>query len=188
MAAIGPVDFRIAAGRCLGLTGPSGAGKTRILRAIADLEAHTGVCAVDGEDAAAMAAHAWRRRVSYVAADSAWWHDRVGPHLPGIEPAALAALGFAADVVRWPVARLSSGERQRLALLRHLAQRPDVLLLDEPTAHLDARNAAAVVKTIEDYRRRSGAAVVWVDHDRDLLIRVADQRAKLDAAGRFGWN
>lgn len=180
-----PIDFALAPGQCLGLSGPSGAGKTQLLRAIADLDAHAGECRLDGVAADAMPGHVWRRRVAYVAADSAWWDDSVGPHLPGVSEAQLQTLDFGLDVLDWPVARLSSGERQRLALLRHLVPRPAALLLDEPTAHLDPRSAGAAVALLQDYRQREGAALLWVDHDRDRLIRVADIRATVEPGGVF---
>ncbi|MDN5862957.1 MAG: ATP-binding cassette domain-containing protein [Salinisphaera sp.] len=182
---IGPVTFSLSAGECLGLSGPSGAGKTRVLRAIADLDCHRGCCRLDGVQAHAMPAHRWRRRVAYLAADSAWWHDKVAAHIEAVEQPALEELGFDADVRGWPVSRLSSGERQRLALLRQLALQPSVLLLDEPVARLDPRNSALMVALLERYRRQQQAALVWVDHDRDLLIRVATRRASLDAGGGF---
>ncbi len=67
----------------------------------------------------------------------------------------LDKLGFAPDVLGWSVARLSTGERQRLALVRLLAQTPEVLLLDEATANLDPSNGARVESVVETYRKRA---------------------------------
>lgn len=181
----GPVDFSVAAGDCLGLSGPSGAGKTLLLRAIADLTPHDGICRLDGETAVAFAPDAWRRRVTYVAGESAWWHETVNPHMAGVTDADLAGLGFPPEVRAWSVARLSAGERQRLALLRSLALRPDVLLLDEPTANLDGHNTEHVERLLGDDRRDRGTAMVWVAHDDAQLERVANRRARLDGDGRF---
>jgi ABC-type iron transport system FetAB ATPase subunit len=94
----------------------------------------------------------------------------------------LAQLGFDPDVLGWSVARLSTGERQRLALARLLAQAPEALLLDEATANLDPSNTAGVESLLETYRRERQAAVLWVSHDpeqrqrlggRSLVIREA---------------
>lgn len=186
---VGPVDFGVDAGECVGLSGPSGAGKTLLLRAVADLEPHGGDCLLDGAPATAMAPAEWRRRVAYLAAESAWWHDTVGPHFAaGIDAHALTALGFTDAVMGWSVARLSSGERQRLALLRLLAGHPRALLLDEPTTNLDTANAAAVEALIADYRKTRKACVLWVAHDRAQLARVARRDAQLNAQGTLAWS
>ncbi|CAN0194467.1 unnamed protein product, partial [Chrysoparadoxa australica] len=181
---IGPADFDIAAGACLGLTGPSGAGKTRLLRAVADLEPHEGECRLYGRSASAMPGPAWRRSVSFVAAESGWWDARVGAHIEMVGDADLDKFGFAPAVRDWSVERLSAGERQRLALLRHLAAGPLVLLLDEPVSHLDADLIEAVIARLAACRQ-DGMAVIWVDHDGDRLGRVADRIARLDSTGRF---
>ena len=184
---IGPAAFELAAGACLGLTGPSGAGKTRLLRAIADLEPHDGECRLDGRPASAMPGPVWRRDVGFVAADSGWWDARVGAHIEPVRDADLDEFGLSPAVREWSVERLSAGERQRLALLRHLAAAPAVLLLDEPVSHLDADLIEVVIGRLAACRQ-DGMAVIWVDHDRHRLARVADAIARLDSAGRFSWS
>ena len=86
-----------------------------------------------------------------------------------------------AERLHGPVARLSSGECQRFALLRLLANRPRVLLLDEPTANLDPDNVSRVERLIADYIREEQAAVLWVSHDPRQMRRVADRRMRLEA-------
>ena len=88
-------------------------------------------------------------------------------------PLPLARLGLNEGILTQPITRLSSGEKQRLALLRLLANQPRVLLLDEPTANLDPQNVQRVEAAIEAYRREQGAAVLWVTHDRQQAVRVA---------------
>ncbi len=185
---VGPlqdVGFRLARGEILGISGPSGSGKSRLLRALADLDPHTGVVRCAGLDAQTLRAADWRRQVRYLPAESAWWSDRVGDHFPA-PPGSLelARLGLTPAALDWPVSRLSSGERQRLALLRALADRPRVLLLDEPTANLDTGSRLAAEALVQDYLRSASAGVVWVSHDTAQLARVATRRLVV-RAGRL---
>jgi phosphate-transporting ATPase len=176
--------LEVPAGECVVVTGPSGAGKSRLLRAVADLEPNTGAVEAYGAARDAMPAPAWRLRVSYLAATSGWWADTVAPHFTDLTAAAplFSALGLAADCPVWQVSRLSSGERQRLALVRSLLLNPRVLLLDEPTASLDAEAEAAVERLILD-RLAGGACAMLVTHDRAQAARLAKRAVVLDAAG-----
>ena len=170
-------DFALGPGECLGVNGPSGSGKTLLLRAIADLDPHEGEVYLDGVPRSLVAPWLWRRQVGLLPAESAWWERTVGAHFTRIPPA-LEALGFTEEVLAWPVDRLSSGERQRLALARLLGLAPRVLLLDEPTAHLDGENARRVEAVVRDFLEKGGAAV-WVSHDEAQLERVAQRRMVL---------
>ena len=184
MDGVGPIDLSVDGGECLVLSGPSGAGKSRVLRAIADLDVHEGSIACEGVAAEDLPPAEWRRRVGLLAAESEWWRDRVAEHFEALPcPDALAALELAPKVLEAPVARLSSGEQQRLALLRLLANRPRVLLLDEPTANLDPDNVARVERLVADYAADEGAAVIWVSHDPQQRARVGDRQLRL-ADGR----
>jgi ABC-type multidrug transport system ATPase subunit len=135
---IGPVSFDIAAGECVALMGASGAGKSLLLRAIVDLDPNTGNVRVGDRVRSDMPASEWRKLVALVPAESGWWADRVGDHFPSTSDstASIEALGLA-DSLEWEVSRLSTGERQRLAIARALCRKPEVLLLDEPAASLD---------------------------------------------------
>ena len=174
---IGPISMNIDSGGCLALSGPSGSGKTLLLRALADLDPHEGGVLLDGSSQEACSGPEWRRKVAYLPAESAWWADRVGDHFEVTAAELRSDLELFAldpDCFDWQVDRLSSGERQRLALLRLLSIQPRALLLDEPTANLDRDSTAAVEERIAHFRRETGAAVLWVSHDADQRGRVAD--------------
>src|SRR5207253_3748841 len=82
-----------------------------------------------------------------------------------------------------PLDRLSGGERQRVLLARAVTQEPEVLLLDEPTAHLDLRHQAGIYDIVAELRRTRGIAVVSVLHDLNLAALYCD-RLVLLAGGR----
>lgn len=172
------MSFEVGSGECLALTGPSGSGKTRLLRAIADLDPAEGRVFFDGAEQSEIPAPEWRSYVRYVAAEPAWWTDTFSDGLPD-DPAIKArvsrmvtALGLQPEDLDRPLAELSTGERQRLALVRALADDPQVLLLDEPTNGLDSGTAALVEEMIR-FRMLSGNIVVLVSHDTHLLKRLA---------------
>ncbi|MBF0561437.1 MAG: ATP-binding cassette domain-containing protein [Alphaproteobacteria bacterium] len=174
----------LAAGECMAVMGESGAGKTLLLRAIADLDPTTGTVSLDGHDRAAIPAPLWRQQVSYLASDAGWWAQGVAEHFADWNTAAIiaAAVGLTAEAGSWPVTRLSSGERQRLALVRTLANAPRVLLLDEPTANLDEASALAVERLLLD-RLASGVAILMVTHNPNQARRMA-QRLLIVDGGR----
>lgn len=176
---LAPVDLAVGHGECVGISGPSGSGKTRMLRAVADLDPHGGECYLDGAPCAAMPAHRWRRQVSLLTADSRWWAETVGEHFPEVDAATLERLGLERAIMTAQVARLSTGQRQRLALARLLAHGPRVLLLDEPTANLDEDNRAGVESLVEALRSAHGLGVLWVSHDSVQLERVARRRLRI---------
>jgi len=183
----GPYSLNIAPGECVSLCGPSGSGKSLLLRAIADLDPHEGQVLLDSIPSTRIAAPLWRRQVALLPVESQWWFDEVGAHFPAHfhtdDCPWLAPLGFTAETMRWQVSRLSSGEKQRLALARALINRPRVLLLDEPTASLDPGTIAAVEQLIATYRRDTHAAVLWVSHDAQQAARVGDRQLQLTAHG-----
>jgi ABC-type multidrug transport system ATPase subunit len=78
------------------------------------------------------------------------------------------------------VAELSTGERQRLALLRLLTNQPRALLLDEPTASLDPESTVAMERLISDYRQQHQAAVLWVSHQPEQIKRVCVRHLRLE--------
>ncbi len=144
-----------------------------MLRSIADLDPHDGHVFLDDVECHDMEAYEWRQKVALLPAESRWWSDSVGAHFARFETSWLQELGFEKDVMNWQVSRLSTGERQRLAVVRLLSRHPEVLLLDEPTANLDTENARRVEKLIEEYRKDNSPAVLWVSHSTEQIRRVA---------------
>jgi ABC-type iron transport system FetAB ATPase subunit len=179
----GPFSLHLASGECISLRGGSGSGKSLLLRAIADLDVHEGAVSLDGVDSNTVPAPQWRQQVMLLPVESQWWLDEVGAHFPAGDCPYLATLGFGPEAMGWQVSRLSSGEKQRLALARALMHRPRVLLLDEPTASLDAANTQAVEDVIAQYRQDTDAAVLWVSHDAQQAARVGDRHYQLSASG-----
>ncbi|ATU72874.1 Putative ABC transporter ATP-binding protein ybbL [Gluconacetobacter sp. SXCC-1] len=174
----GPFTFVVPRGGCVAVTGPSGSGKTVLLRMIADLDPHEGVARIDGLACPAMPAPQWRRLVQYVPAEPAWWSDAVLDHMADTDTVRdlVGRLGLRADCLHRPLSRLSTGERQRLALIRSLLLHPRALLLDEPCSALDAATTDRVEAVLHAVREQ-GTAIVLVSHDMQQAGRMA--------AGRF---
>ncbi len=176
-ALAGPFDLALQSGECVAVSGASGSGKSLLLRMVADLDPNQGEAWLDGAPRAEFAPPAWRRHVAYAAAESGWWHETVAEHFPDLPAArALAArLGLKSELLDGPVARLSTGEKQRLALARTLLAEPPVLLLDEPTGPLDAGSVEAVEAVLRE-RLAAGTAIVLVSHDPEQGARMARRR------------
>ena len=176
----GPYNFAVEKGECVGLSGRSGVGKTQLFRAITDLIPAAGDVLLDGRSCRSYSPTAWRKQVTMVPADSCWWYDQVGDHFPLSEQTSSLAenctlLGLDAAVLSWQVSRLSTGERQRLALLRALHNRPTVLLLDEPSSGLDGHHTRLMEGFIARYLEQEQAAIIWISHDPEQLQRVASR-------------
>jgi ABC-type phosphate transport system ATPase subunit len=117
-----------------------------------------------------------------VPAESGWWADRVADHFraQGELAELLEAVGIPRDALNWDVARLSTGERHRLAIVRCLALKPAVLLLDEPTASLDGEATERIESLLKQQLDRS-TAVLIVTHDPEQASRIASRVAIMEA-------
>jgi ABC-type iron transport system FetAB ATPase subunit len=179
----GPFSFAVAPGAILAVSGPSGAGKSLLLRMIADLDPNTGEVRLSGTARADLAAHAWRRRIPYVAAESGWWAPGVHAHFApadlGRARTLAVRLGVGEAPFDGPVERLSTGERQRLSLIRALVLDPPALLLDEPTGALDTATTALVEAELLA-RARAGCAIVLVSHDPQQAARLGAARLRVE--------
>jgi ABC-type iron transport system FetAB ATPase subunit len=181
----GPYSFDCAANECLGIRGVTGVGKTLLLRVLADLDRHKGKIFLNGKECSAYPAPDWRRQVALVPAESRWWYATVGSHITAGEKEVevrglLEPLGFDVDVLDWDVKRLSSGEKQRLAVVRALVHIPAVLLLDETGSGLDHQSCVQLEELINSYQREHEAAVLWVSHDDEQLERVGERIMSLE--------
>ncbi|MBL4761899.1 MAG: ATP-binding cassette domain-containing protein [Gammaproteobacteria bacterium] len=178
----GPISLSIKAGQCLCLWGDSGVGKSMLLRAIADLDEHEGELSSGELFCHSTTPTQWRHLIRLVPPESSWWFPQVADHYDALQDADLRALGLPEGIKTQAVEQLSSGEKQRLSLLRALDSSPRVLLLDEPTANLDAKNCLRVEALIKSYLEKGGACL-WVSHDKAQRERVADEAFELTASG-----
>jgi putative ABC transport system ATP-binding protein len=180
----GPFELNLGAGVCAAITGPSGSGKSLFLRMIADLDPNQGKVWLNGRERASISAPEWRKQAIYVSAESGWWADTVIEHFAVYrrsEVAALAArLGLHVDLLDASIARLSTGEKQRLSLVRALLPSPPVLLLDEPTGPLDEESVAQVEALLQE-RMATGTSVLLVTHDPNQAERLGSQRYRMVA-------
>jgi len=164
----------------IGLSGASGSGKSLFLRALADLDEHQGEIQLDAINLCDIEAHQWRKKVALLSAETSWWFDTVAEHFtaelsgPPLD-LQLQALGFSGDISGWSIARLSSGEKQRLGLLRLLQNQPEVLLLDEPTANLDKYNTELFEIFVKNYLNKQQACAIWVSHDTEQLQKLCQR-------------
>ncbi len=186
------------AGRVLALTGPNGAGKTTLLRALARLlRPQGGAILVDGRDVWSLSTREAAQHIGLVPQGEALeWPLTVeqvvalgrAPHRGWFLPLsskdqqaieyALAETGLRPLRAR-PVTTLSGGERQRVLIARALAQEPSVLLLDEPTAHLDLHYQGAVLGLVQRLAHECEMTVVVSLHDLNLAALYADRVALL---------
>jgi osmoprotectant transport system ATP-binding protein len=200
-AAVRDVDLTIAAGEFTVLLGPSGSGKSTLLRTINRLiEPTAGTVLIDGVDARTLDPVVLRRGIGYaIQAVGLFAHLTVGENI-GVVPSllgwdrarsaarvdallALVGLDPAAYRARYP-RQLSGGEQQRAGVARALAAEPRVLLMDEPFGAVDAIVRAALQDEIRRIHRELGTTIVFVTHDVDEALRLAD-RIVVVANGRI---
>jgi ABC-type cobalamin/Fe3+-siderophores transport system ATPase subunit len=188
------IAFHVPAGSILGIVGPNGAGKTTLIRALSGvLPLAGGSVHVSGEDLAGLKPAERARRVAVVPqarslplAFTGWQLALLGrtPHLSWLghvsardEESVHCALrrAKATDLAGRRLGELSGGEQQRLLLARALAQEAPLLLLDEPTTHLDLHYQVALLDQVRQLAAEEGLAVVVALHDLNLVARYADQ-------------
>ncbi|TVP81384.1 ATP-binding cassette domain-containing protein [Thioalkalivibrio sp.] len=188
-AHLGPVDLCVQPGELVQITGASGSGKSLLLRAIADLDPNRGRVRLEDQDRDDLIPTDWRRKVAYVPAETAWWAPQVAEHFPagwihGEVQSWLYSFSLPEESLEWEVERLSSGERQRLGLLRAFLNHPRVLLLDEPTANLDLENTRRIERAVRGYLAEQAAGALWVSHDTLQRSRLGGRILEI-RAGRL---
>ena len=171
------VDLRVDAGEFVALLGASGSGKTTLLRLLLGLEApDTGRALVPPVRTTVF------QEPRLVASKRVWRNVVIGlPRATATRPVALEALsvvGLAKHADAWP-GTLSGGEAQRVALARALVRRPDLLLLDEPFAALDALTRLKMQGLVADLVGRYRPGVLLVTHDVEEAVLLADRVAVL---------
>ena len=184
------VDLEVAPGQFVALLGPSGCGKTTTLRMIAGFEdADRGTIELQGRTVTGpgVCDPPERRRVGMVFQEGALFsHLSVGANVafgvrrreerPDAVRRALTLVGLAGFADRMPH-ELSGGQQQRVALARALAPGPELILLDEPFANLDAELRVAVRLEVRAILREVGASAVLVTHDQEEALSLADRVA-----------
>jgi len=198
-AALRGVDLHVAEGSRTAIVGASGSGKTTLLRLVAGFEVPDagtvvmgGRTLADGPDA--VPAH--RRGIGYVPQDGALFPhlsvaENIGFGLPRDTPGRaeriaelLAMVALDAALLTRRPHELSGGQQQRVALARALAQRPRLMLLDEPFSALDTGLRAATRKAVAQLLSAAGITTILVTHDQAEALSFADQVAVM-RAGRF---
>jgi D-methionine transport system ATP-binding protein len=198
--ALEPVDLVVEPGEVFGIIGHSGAGKSTMLRLINLLERPTaGRIFIDGNDvtdAQGSELRALRSGIGMIfqhfnllssrtVADNVAFPLRLQGKISEGEIAVrvdelLALVGLTAHATKYP-AQLSGGQKQRVGIARALASRPAILLCDEATSALDPQTTASVLELLADINRRLGLTIVLITHEMDVIRRVCDRVAVLDA-------
>ncbi|WP_420154686.1 ABC transporter ATP-binding protein [Siphonobacter sp.] len=200
----GPLNLSLQPGQLVGLLGPNGAGKSTLMRTLSGLQAAlSGEIHLSGQVLASFAPTDLARKLSLVLT------ERVeAGHLRVRELVALGRTPYtnwlgsltAEDQrkVDWAleltgttafadrrISQLSDGERQKVMLARALAQDTDLILLDEPTAHLDLPSRVELMRLLHELARQTGKAILLSTHELDLALQAADQLWLMGTNGRF---
>ena len=191
-------------GQLVCLLGPNGAGKSTLMRTLAGLQPPlSGHIYVGGQPLTTLPPAALARKLSLVLAERiesgnllvhelvalgrtpyTGWLGKLTPHDHAMVQQAMAATDTLAYAPR-RLAQLSDGERQKVMLARALAQDTDLILLDEPTAHLDLPNRVEMMRLLHRLTRQTNKAILLSTHELDLALQAADRLWLLDPTGKL---
>ncbi|MDD5190822.1 MAG: metal ABC transporter ATP-binding protein [Dehalococcoidales bacterium] len=190
------VSLQVNRGEFVGIIGPNGAGKTTLLTVINGLgKLQSGLVSVNGVNVSRQNHHELRKKVGYVAQI-----ERIDPRMPmSVRDVAMigryGVLGLfhaphkadwqivdealemvnMSHLAKRPIGHLSGGEQQRVAIARCLAQQPEILLLDEPTASLDWKAQTDILELVRHIHEQRGLTTLFVTHDLDALPHTCDR-------------
>lgn len=202
------VSFEVAGGEFVGIIGPNGSGKTTLLRSVSRvLKPRSGAVLIGEKDVFETSARELARELAVVPQDTVPAFDFSAleivlmgrsPRLGRFQVESRSDLAIAEEAMSWtgtlhlakrPFAALSGGERQRIVIARALAQEPRVILLDEPTSHLDINYQFEILNLIRRLNKERGITVLAVLHDLNLSAEYCDRLVmisggKVQAIGR----
>jgi iron complex transport system ATP-binding protein len=201
------INFKVKSGQFLGILGPNGSGKTTLLKSISKvLKPKKGAILIDDKDIYKMKNLDLARQMAVVPQTSPVSFDFTSlevvlmgrnPHMTRFKMEGKSDLDIAKNAMKltrtWefadrPITELSGGERQRVIIARALTQEPKILLLDEPTTHLDISNQLEILDLIKQLSEEKNMLVVAVFHDFNLAARYCDsiilmKKGKIVAVG-----
>lgn len=188
------INVTLHAGEMVCLLGPNGVGKSTLMRTIGGMqEPLNGRVLLGGDDVYRLAGRELARRLSVVLTERpntgllsgyaltalgrhpyTGWNGNLSAEDEAVVRWAVAAVG-AQDVAHRPVVEMSDGQQQKLMIARALAQEPDLMLLDEPTAFLDLPHRVEIMRLLRQLARDANRAILLSTHDLDLALRTADR-------------
>ena len=181
------INLQVHPGEHIAIYGQSGSGKSLLLRALADIDPHQGEVFLGTTKQSDSAPTQWRQQVGWLGAEYYFWHETAAGCLAHCDRTwikkALDKLILPHNILARDMTKLSSGEKQRLALIRLLAHNPVCLLLDEPTTHLDAKTTLATEAFIVESIAKNQGFAIWVVHDNQQRQRIADRQYRLGENG-----